>query len=218
VNGVGILWQGHRRDTSLARSGAGVEKSNSMNTWLLLQTMEDVIGQIYDHSRDNLRLPKTHRCYVMAARPGTVTHLGTCLIVASYKENPRVQLQAGQSATVYADFPDRRSRRWSRLFPIKTKAALQKQPNKGLAAPSGSAGIEHSGEVVDNVQPFGDAHPYSFGVRRLSSIKDKSGAAKATKQRACGWTGRLARTHKTLCANTGSPVSALTVGFGHPGP
>jgi hypothetical protein len=47
---------------------------------------------------DNLRLPKTHRRYVIAARQGTVTNLGTCLIVASYKENPRVQLRAGQSA------------------------------------------------------------------------------------------------------------------------
>jgi hypothetical protein len=85
------------------------------------------------------------------------------------------------ACTVYADFPDRRSRKWSRLFPIKTKAALQKQPNKGFAAPSGAAGIEHSGEVVDNVQAFSDAHRYSFGIRRLFSIIDQSGAAKATK-------------------------------------
>ena len=48
--------------------------------------------------RDNLRLPKTYRHYASAARQATVPTLGTCLMVASYKENPRVQLLAGQSA------------------------------------------------------------------------------------------------------------------------
>jgi hypothetical protein len=48
--------------------------------------------------RDNLRLRKTHRRYAIAARQATVSHLGTCLVVASYKENPRVQLLGGQSA------------------------------------------------------------------------------------------------------------------------
>jgi hypothetical protein len=47
---------------------------------------------------DNLRLSKTYRRYAVAARQATVSNLGTCLVVASYKENPRVQLGAGQSA------------------------------------------------------------------------------------------------------------------------
>jgi len=48
--------------------------------------------------RDNLRRRKTYRHYALAARPATVSNLGTCLVVASYKENPRVQFGAGQSA------------------------------------------------------------------------------------------------------------------------
>jgi hypothetical protein len=48
--------------------------------------------------RDNLRLAKTCRRYAAAARQATVSRLGACLVVASYKENPRVQLGAGQSA------------------------------------------------------------------------------------------------------------------------
>ena len=48
--------------------------------------------------RDNLRLPKTHRRYAVSARQATVSRLGACLVVASYKENPCVPLVAGQSA------------------------------------------------------------------------------------------------------------------------
>jgi hypothetical protein len=48
--------------------------------------------------RDNLRLPKTYRRYALSARQATVSRLGACLVVASYKENPRVALGAGQSA------------------------------------------------------------------------------------------------------------------------
>jgi hypothetical protein len=48
--------------------------------------------------RDNLRLQKTYRRYAIGARQATVSSLGTCLVVASYKENPRVELVAGQSA------------------------------------------------------------------------------------------------------------------------
>ena len=48
--------------------------------------------------RDNLRLRKTHRRYAIGARQATVSNLGACLVVASYKENPCVQLVAGQSA------------------------------------------------------------------------------------------------------------------------
>jgi hypothetical protein len=47
--------------------------------------------------RDNLRPRKTYRRYAVAARQGAVTNLGTCLIVASYKENPSVELGAGQA-------------------------------------------------------------------------------------------------------------------------
>jgi len=48
--------------------------------------------------RDNLRRRKTERRYAAAARRATVSKLGDCLIVASYKENPKVKLQAGESA------------------------------------------------------------------------------------------------------------------------
>jgi hypothetical protein len=46
---------------------------------------------------DNLRVKKTFRRYVVAARPANVSKLGSCLIVASYKENPKVELLEGQS-------------------------------------------------------------------------------------------------------------------------
>jgi len=42
------------------------------------------------------------RTIAAAARVATVSKLGDCLIVASYKENPRVQLMAGQSAEWWA--------------------------------------------------------------------------------------------------------------------
>jgi len=48
--------------------------------------------------RDNLRPRKTQRRYAAAARRATVSKLGDCLIVASYKENPKVKLVAGASA------------------------------------------------------------------------------------------------------------------------
>ena len=46
---------------------------------------------------DNLRVKKTFRRYVIAARLANVSKLGSCLIVASYKENPKVELLEGQS-------------------------------------------------------------------------------------------------------------------------
>lgn len=46
---------------------------------------------------DNLRVKKTFRRYVLAARSLTVSKLGRCLIVASYKENPKIKLLPGQS-------------------------------------------------------------------------------------------------------------------------
>ncbi len=47
---------------------------------------------------DNLRVKKTRRRYAIAASRATVSKLGECLIVASYKENEKVQLLPGQSA------------------------------------------------------------------------------------------------------------------------
>jgi hypothetical protein len=52
--------------------------------------------------RDNLRRRKTERRYAAAARRATVSKLGDCLIVASYKENPKVKLEAGESADWWA--------------------------------------------------------------------------------------------------------------------
>jgi hypothetical protein len=52
--------------------------------------------------RDNLRRKKTERRYAVAARCATVSKLGDCLIVASYKENPKVKLPAGESADWWA--------------------------------------------------------------------------------------------------------------------
>jgi len=51
---------------------------------------------------DNLRVKKTKRRYAIAARRAAVSKLGGCLIVASYKENPKVELLAGQSADWWA--------------------------------------------------------------------------------------------------------------------
>lgn len=48
---------------------------------------------------DNLRVKKTRRRYAVAARRATVSRLGECLIVASYKENEKVKLLPGQSAS-----------------------------------------------------------------------------------------------------------------------
>jgi hypothetical protein len=71
-------------------------------TLLTLQyTNEDHVFLRRRHG-DNLRLSKTTRRYAIAARPATVTNLGTCLVVASYKENPSVQLLPGQDADWWA--------------------------------------------------------------------------------------------------------------------
>lgn len=51
---------------------------------------------------DNLRKKKTQRRYAVAARRAAVAHLGTCLIVASYKENPGIALEPGQDADWWA--------------------------------------------------------------------------------------------------------------------
>jgi hypothetical protein len=46
---------------------------------------------------DNLRVNKTFRRYVIAAHCANVSKLGSCLIVASYKENLKVEPLEGQS-------------------------------------------------------------------------------------------------------------------------
>jgi hypothetical protein len=46
---------------------------------------------------DNLRVKKTQRRYAVAARRAAVSKLGECLIVASYKENPKIALRPGES-------------------------------------------------------------------------------------------------------------------------
>jgi len=46
---------------------------------------------------DNLRVKKTYRKYVVAGRRLNVSKLGGCLVVASFKENPTVELLEGQS-------------------------------------------------------------------------------------------------------------------------
>jgi hypothetical protein len=51
---------------------------------------------------DNLRRKKTQRRYAAAARRAPVSKLGDCVIVASYKENPKVKLEAGEAADWWA--------------------------------------------------------------------------------------------------------------------
>jgi hypothetical protein len=51
---------------------------------------------------ENLRVKKTHRRYAVAARRAAVSKLGDCLIVTSYKENPKVKLPPGQSEDWWA--------------------------------------------------------------------------------------------------------------------
>lgn len=46
---------------------------------------------------DNLRVKKTFRRYMVAARRVAVSKLGDCLVVTSYKENPNIELLEGQS-------------------------------------------------------------------------------------------------------------------------
>ncbi|MCA9189739.1 MAG: hypothetical protein R3E01_01320 [Pirellulaceae bacterium] len=46
---------------------------------------------------DNLRVKKTIRRYVVATRPADVSKLENCLIVASYIEDPTIELVEGES-------------------------------------------------------------------------------------------------------------------------
>lgn len=69
---------------------------------------------------DNLRVKKTQRRYAAAARLGAVSKLGACLIVASYKENPKVRLLPNQSADWRAyHVPETPSRKRGKKVPAR---------------------------------------------------------------------------------------------------
>jgi hypothetical protein len=76
----------------------------SRKEFALLELAMDNEDHVFARRRhaDNLRVKKTTRRYAVAARHATVSKLGDCLIVASYKENPKVQLLPGQSAEWWA--------------------------------------------------------------------------------------------------------------------
>jgi hypothetical protein len=79
-------------------------RSWSKREFTILDLAMDSEDHVFARRRhvDNLRVNKTKRRYAAAARHATVSKLGDCLIVASYKENPKVQLLAGQSAEWWA--------------------------------------------------------------------------------------------------------------------
>lgn len=79
-------------------------RSWSRKEFALLELAMDSEDHVFARRRhaDNLRVKKTKRRYAAAARRATVSKLGECLIVASYKENPKVQLLPGQSAEWWA--------------------------------------------------------------------------------------------------------------------
>ena len=76
----------------------------SRQQFAMLELAMDNEDHVFARRRhaDNLRVKKTKRRYAVAARQATVSKLGDCLIVASYKENPKVQLLPGQSAEWWA--------------------------------------------------------------------------------------------------------------------
>jgi hypothetical protein len=79
-------------------------RSWSRKEFALIELAMDSEDHVFARRRhaDNLRVQKTKRRYAAAARRAAVSKLGDCLIVASYKENPRVQLLPGQSAEWWA--------------------------------------------------------------------------------------------------------------------
>lgn len=79
-------------------------RSWSRKEFALLELAMDSEEHVFARRRhaDNLRVKKTSRRYAVAARRATVSKLGDCLIVASYKENPKVQLLPGQSSEWWA--------------------------------------------------------------------------------------------------------------------
>lgn len=79
-------------------------RSWSRKEFALLDLAVDNEDHVFARRRhvDNLRVKKTKRRYAVAARRATVSKLGDCLIVASYKENPKVRLQPDQSPEWWA--------------------------------------------------------------------------------------------------------------------
>lgn len=101
-----VLARTARQDAALV-SGEKVvawTRSWSRKEFALLELAMDSEDHVFARRRhaDNLRVKKTRRRYAAAARRATVSKLGDCLIVASCKENPRVQLLPGQSAEWWA--------------------------------------------------------------------------------------------------------------------
>jgi len=76
----------------------------SQTEFTVLELQVDSEDHVFARRRhvDNLRVKKTERRYAAAARRAAVSKLGECLIVTSYKENRKVQLQAGQSGEWWA--------------------------------------------------------------------------------------------------------------------
>ena len=79
-------------------------RSWSRKEFALIELAVDNEDHVFVRRRhaDNLRVSKTKRRYAVAARRATVSKLGDCLIVASYKENPKVRLQPDQSSEWWA--------------------------------------------------------------------------------------------------------------------
>jgi hypothetical protein len=101
-----VLARTPEQDTTLISGDKVVEwvRHWPRKKFALLELAMDNEDHVFARRRhaDNLRVKKTKRRYVVAARHATVSKLGDCLIVASYKENPKVQLQPGQSAEWWA--------------------------------------------------------------------------------------------------------------------
>jgi len=107
-------------------------RSRSRKGFALLDLAVDNEDHVFARRRhaDNLRVTKTKRRYAVEARPATVSKLGDCLIVASYKENPKVRLQPDQSAEWWAyhqaPVSYRREDRWQvELFFRELKSRMQ---------------------------------------------------------------------------------------------
>ena len=83
-------------------------RSWTRNEFTLLELHHDNEDHVFMRRRhgDNLRLRKTFRRYAAAARHANVSHLGRCVIVASYKENPSVPLGPDQHANWWSSHSD----------------------------------------------------------------------------------------------------------------
>ena len=91
-------------DAPHARAKAGAPVAASTLQWkdqefetLELECTNEDFALFRRRHVDNFRAKKTYRKYVHAARRLSVSKLGDCLIVVSYKENPNVRLLPDQS-------------------------------------------------------------------------------------------------------------------------